>query len=322
MDPGRRRSPRPAIWKDALSHLTSRDRIPVAAPKLAPDVIAVLEALPDGHAFYAAERDATGQILALRGMHMNEVGLRLRGMTLEDFVGGDLLERTRGLGNDAAADGYVAALNAGAELRRTLVTDALAGVRSFEVNAKAMQISGQEVLSISFRDVTRELHSRRRMQQAIELSDALSRTDELTGLTNRRGWQSAVEKAFRIRDARVSLAIADIDHFKRYNDDFGHLAGDGLLRGLARAWAGALAPEQLVARLGGEEFAFLLPGLSVSAASQTLEELATAVPDGQTVSIGVAARRGAETPSQVLARADESLYVAKRSGRARVVVAP
>jgi diguanylate cyclase (GGDEF)-like protein len=286
------------------------------------DLAAVLDALPDGHALFVAERDADGHLEAVVGLYMNPAGLALRGTTLEGFVGTDLLERTRERGDEAAVAGIMAALDAGTQMRRTLVSSTTSGGPSFEVNASRLELGGQEMLSLSFRDVTQELHSRRRMQQAVEISTAHSRTDELTGLPNRRGWQSVVDRAFAAGEAVLTLAIADIDRFKAYNDRRGHLLGDALLRDLAATWSRHLAPPQCLARLGGEEFSFLLPGLASQEAADLLAQLSTLVPDEQTVSIGVASRREAESVSEVLSRADEALYVAKRGGRARVVVAP
>lgn len=291
-------------------------------PVLVTEVVAVLEALPDGHALYLAERDATGRLVALPGVFMNQGGLALKGMTFEDFLGSDLLKRTRGLGSGAAAEEYVATLNGRHETRRTLVTDELSGTQTFEVNAKRLLLGGQEMLSLSFRDVTQELRSRRRMQRAVELSATHSRTDELTGLPNRRGWQAAVDHAFSSDKASVSVAIADLDHFKSYNDTFGHAAGDQLLHDVANSWSQLLTTRQCLARLGGDEFSLLLPGMEAPTTAEALERFRTAMPAGQTVSIGVAVRRDEESPGQALARADAALYVAKRGGRARVVIAP
>lgn len=291
-------------------------------PVLPADLVAVLDALPDGHALFVAERGAEGGLRAVVGLYMNPAGLALRGTSLEGFVGTDLLARTRERGEVAAAAGIMAALDAGTELRRLLVRGVTPADPTFEVNASRVALDGREMLSLSFRDVTQELHSRRRMQQAVEISTAHSRTDELTGLPNRRGWQSVVDRAFAAGGVLLTIAIADIDRFKAYNDRRGHLMGDALLRDLAAAWSKHLAPPQCVARLGGEEFSFLLPGLAAQEAAELLAQLSALVPDEQTVSVGVASRRDAESVSEVLSRADEALYVAKRGGRARVVVAP
>jgi diguanylate cyclase (GGDEF)-like protein len=290
--------------------------------QLPSDLIAVVDALPDGHALYVAERDAQGDLVAISGLYMNPAGLALRGTTLEAFMGSDLLHRLQQQDEEGAAEGIGAALRAGRELRRALVSSPTQAGPTIEVDATWLELAGREMLALSFRDVTRELHSRRRMQQAVEISTAHSRTDELTGLLNRRGWQSVVDRAFAAGGAILTMAIADIDRFKAYNDERGHLAGDDLLRALAAAWSGHLDPAHCVARLGGEEFSFLLPGVAANEARGLLSELSALVPDEQTVSIGVASRRDSESVSEVLSRADAALYVAKRGGRARIVVAP
>ncbi|MCW2599401.1 MAG: putative signaling protein [Frankiales bacterium] len=292
----------------------------MALPVLPTELVEVLDALPDGHALFVAERDDTGQVVALRGVFMNKAGLAIRELTLEEFIGINLLGRTHGLGH-AVVQAYAATPNAGQEMHRTLVTDALAPGQSVEVSAKRLLLGGHEMVSASFRDVTQELRSRRRMQRAVELSAVHSRTDELTGLPNRRGWQSAVDAAFSSAKGAVSVAIADLDHFKVYNDTFGHPAGDRLLRDLAGGWSQLLSTQQYLARLGGEEFSILLPDMDAHVAAQALEKFCSAVPARQTVSIGVATRHDEESASQVLARADEALYIAKRAGRARVVIA-
>jgi diguanylate cyclase (GGDEF)-like protein len=111
----------------------------------------------------------------------------------------------------------------------------------------------------------------------------------LTGLANRRVWLETIERelarAARSQDP-VSVVLIDIDHFKRYNDTFGHPVGDSLLRGAAQAWAAQLRPTDLVARVGGEEFAVLLPGCASTEALAVGDRLRTSVPSEQTCSLG------------------------------------
>jgi diguanylate cyclase (GGDEF)-like protein/PAS domain S-box-containing protein len=154
--------------------------------------------------------------------------------------------------------------------------------------------------------------------------DAQARTDQLTGLANRRTWDHELPRELsraRRTDAPLSLAILDLDHFKAYNDAYGHPAGDRLLRGAAAAWAQRLRATDVLARYGGEEFAVLLPGCDAASAARVVEQLRAAVPDEETCSIGVATWDGEELAEALVARADTALYRAKGTGRDRVVAA-
>jgi diguanylate cyclase (GGDEF)-like protein len=115
--------------------------------------------------------------------------------------------------------------------------------------------------------------------------------------------------------------MLDIDHFKAYNDDHGHLAGDILLERCARAWSAHLRPGDLLARYGGEEFAVLVRGCSIVDARAVLERLRQATPGDITCSLGVAARRPSDSVDDLIARADGALYDAKRAGRDQLAAA-
>jgi diguanylate cyclase (GGDEF)-like protein/PAS domain S-box-containing protein len=154
--------------------------------------------------------------------------------------------------------------------------------------------------------------------------DAQARTDQLTGIANRRTWDHELPRELaraRRSDEPLSLAIMDLDRFKAYNDTHGHPAGDRLLRGAAAAWAERLRATDVLARYGGEEFAVLLPGCDGASAQLVAEQLRGAVPDVETCSIGVATWDGTETAEELLGRADTALYAAKAAGRDRVVSA-
>ena len=151
--------------------------------------------------------------------------------------------------------------------------------------------------------------------------DARARTDELTGLPNRRMWDEELPKELaRAKRAGRSVAVAmlDLDHFKHYNDTYGHPAGDRLLRAVAAGWISRLRETDLLARYGGEEFSVVLPDCDQDTARQVLDELRLCMPDGSTCSIGVAIWDGRETGEQLVSRADQALYGAKRSGRDRI----
>jgi diguanylate cyclase (GGDEF)-like protein len=150
--------------------------------------------------------------------------------------------------------------------------------------------------------------------------DAQARTDELTGLPNRRAWDEAITRAID-EQAMTCVAMLDIDHFKAYNDEHGHVAGDLLLQRCATAWSAGLRPGDLLARYGGEEFAVLVRDCSLVDARAALERVRHATPEGITCSVGVAEHRPFGTGDELVARADSALYLAKRAGRNRVAAA-
>jgi diguanylate cyclase (GGDEF)-like protein len=175
---------------------------------------------------------------------------------------------------------------------------------------------------------TEELElANRRLQQ-------LSITDPLTGLANRRqlgdrlaaAWQRGLHTG-----DQVTVAMIDVDHFKLYNDRYGHPAGDACLRRVAAAAAAAVRGNDLVARYGGEEFAILLHCDDLEAARRTAERVRAAVETLEvpheksstgrvTVSVGVAAMVPSPdtSPEHLIEAADAQLYRAKRGGRNRV----
>jgi diguanylate cyclase (GGDEF)-like protein len=145
-------------------------------------------------------------------------------------------------------------------------------------------------------------------------------TDPLTGLDNRRVWRDTLPGLLS-PDVSVCIALLDLDYFKAYNDTRGHLAGDGLLQQLGESWRPLVRPTDLLVRWGGEEFALALPDCALPQALEVIERLRSAVPDGQTVSAGVASWDGSESIETLMARADAALYEAKEAGRNRVVAA-
>jgi diguanylate cyclase (GGDEF)-like protein len=159
----------------------------------------------------------------------------------------------------------------------------------------------------------------------IERLTAQTRTDALTELANRRGWEDELPRELshsRRSEQPVAVAILDLDRFKRFNDEYGHLAGDSLLRELGATWPSYLREIDLIARWGGEEFALLLPNCRPGRAHAVVKRLRAAVPMGQTCSVGIAAWDGLETGERLMERADHALYLAKHRGRDRVELAP
>ncbi|WP_262321321.1 sensor domain-containing diguanylate cyclase [Acidiferrimicrobium sp. IK] len=174
------------------------------------------------------------------------------------------------------------------------------------------------------RDITVRKELEQQRHEQLREEGALARTDALTGLPNRRAWEEALAEAFdraSAGDQALSLAVIDLDEFKRFNDRYGHTSGDAMLRKAAEAWRSTLRSTDVLARYGGEEFAVLLPGCGIGAATQLLERLRVATPHPQTCSVGVTAWTLGDSPEDLVARADVALYEAKRKGRDRLAIA-
>jgi diguanylate cyclase (GGDEF)-like protein len=163
----------------------------------------------------------------------------------------------------------------------------------------------------------------------------LSTRDRFTGLLNRAVFNEQLERevAFaRREDGRFAVAMLDIDHFKKFNDTYGHAGGDEALRAVANTLRGSCRATDVVARYGGEEFALILPGVMSGRATDLLERFRRVVavkaialpgrakPASVTVSIGVAIwPDDGDSPADLLRCADERLYQAKAEGRDRVI---
>jgi len=177
----------------------------------------------------------------------------------------------------------------------------------------------------------------RRLQDQLrrEGAEEAARRDALTGLANRRQLNESVEGLWAARDAGmppVAVVMADIDHFKAFNDRYGHAAGDDCLKRVATVLAGELRNEQdLAVRLGGEEFVLLLPATDLAEAVGVAERVrrqveGVAIPHEAmgrrsvvTISLGVAAGSSSlHAFGELVAAADAALYAAKRNGRNQV----
>lgn len=177
-------------------------------------------------------------------------------------------------------------------------------------------------------------HARIAAEEAAAAARIASETDALTGLPNRRQLlivlDRAHEQALEQRQS-LSIAVLDIDHFKRVNDTFGHVVGDRVLQRVAQAAVGALRGTDMIGRFGGEEFIIILPNASLDVAETIANRVRTAIEadslDGfgswptVTASLGVANWQPGEAMTALLQRADEALYDAKRGGRNMVCCA-
>ena len=176
--------------------------------------------------------------------------------------------------------------------------------------------------------LTRSAQENARLSQEVERRRSteedlreLCERDPLTGVLNRRAWDMALSGSLRKRRQPMYVALIDLDHFKAFNDRYGHPAGDALLRRAAVAWRGALRTADVLARYGGEEFAILLAGCSAESALDIIDRVRRATVGEQSVSIGIASWDGRQSADSLVCRADRALYDAKRAGRNRVVLA-
>jgi diguanylate cyclase (GGDEF)-like protein len=154
-----------------------------------------------------------------------------------------------------------------------------------------------------------------------------SRTDPLTGLANRRSLfeRIEIEMAHALRsDTPLSVAMIDLDHFKDFNDRYGHVAGDTVLRSIAAVMVSNIRGQDMVARFGGEEFCLVMPETDLLGAHHLLDKLRSGGRDasadfGVTLSAGLTSWDGIEDVASFIERADQALYRAKETGRDRVV---
>lgn len=214
-----------------------------------------------------------------------------------------------------------------------------------DIRTKVQGLSGGAVDYVTKPFVNEELIARvrvhlriRALQDELVAKNAkleeLSRIDYLTQLSNRRHLMAVLEAEFSrtIRHGKaMSLVLADIDHFKRTNDQFGHPVGDRCLQLVANTLSSQLRKSDLAARYGGEEFAMVLPETDAEGAAVVAERFRVAVAGAclliegkkvpMTVSLGVATFPGGEITSieRLLKAADDALYAAKDAGRNRVV---
>ena len=162
----------------------------------------------------------------------------------------------------------------------------------------------------------REIETRKALQRELE---HLANHDPLTGVANRRRLEDHLDAVLATAartGAPLCLISLDLDGFKNFNDHHGHAAGDRLLKAAASAWNAVLRTEDVLTRMGGDEFLVVLPNCSLDVSKQVAARLRDAVPDGQSCSMGITAWNGTDSADEFLLAADEALYRAKgkRSG--------
>ncbi len=176
-----------------------------------------------------------------------------------------------------------------------------------------------------------------RLNKEMEILKGAAMTDPLTGVLNRRGFESNAEDLFSNTELSNGkghcLLMLDVDHFKHINDTYGHLLGDKVLAAIANTLKIKVQGQDIVGRLGGEEFAILLPNTNLDGAFAVAEHIRQAIERGKirrldsnadiegiTISIGIASRKKNEKLESLIERADKALYTSKKEGRNRITI--
>jgi diguanylate cyclase len=212
----------------------------------------------------------------------------------------------------------------GEDRLRAIISDLLASTRNMSrLNAKLSEQLGEAKTEVI------------ELREALESIRTESQIDPVTTLANRRFFDSALADAVRHAQRTgdsLSILMTDIDHFKKFNDTYGHLTGDQVLRLVAMSIKQNVKGLDTAARFGGEEFAIILPGCELRGAIHVAEQVRKAVMGRElvkrstgenlgrvTISIGVSSFRKEDTPTTIVERADAALYAAKRGGRNMVM---
>ena len=202
----------------------------------------------------------------------------------------------------------------------------------FDRVTRELSSAQRDGLTALARQVVVQLEARRnsaRLERALQRLEVVSATDALTGLQNRRAFEQRIRQEFdRARRYHLSMSflMLDVDYFKVYNDTHGHQAGDRVLHQVARTLQGRARGQDVLARFGGEEFAVILPSTGRNGALVLAERYRQAIEAmglaGVTVSIGVATLDDSmQSTDELVGAADQALYLAKGTGRNKVVEA-
>ena len=212
----------------------------------------------------------------------------------------------------------------------TSIQDIRSVVDDIIVETKKIGQSGRATQE-KLEEATDELES---LKKEFEQAKAAALVDFLTGIANRKAFDLAIRGsvAEAASDTEpLSLLLIDIDHFKRFNDEYGHIVGDEVLRLVARKIKENVRGRDFVARYGGEEFAVILPGTPILGAKTVAENIRVSFSEGKlkrvrtseylgtiTISVGAAQNRAGESVEDLVDRSDQALYFAKDAGRDRV----
>jgi diguanylate cyclase len=266
---------------------------------------------------YLAQGSATDRFDKVGARVINEIdevmGLITDALGMTDSFGDSLDGATRNLSTASDRDQIKSVIE-------TLVSTAREMQHAKEGLEDRLKVSKQEISHL---------------QQNLEAIRAESLTDPLTGLGNRKYFDGAIAASVQLatkQDEPLSMLMLDIDHFKSFNDNYGHLTGDQVLRLVGMSLKHIANGRDTVARYGGEEFAVVLPNTTLANAVAVAEQIRRAVMARElkkkstgeilgrvTVSVGVSMRQPGDDINTLIERADACLYAAKRNGRNRVI---
>lgn len=235
----------------------------------------------------------------------------------------------------ATTERYGATLNVAADSLQNTAIDGDALKRLVTVLASATTEMSKQNTNLSHK-LAQSSQEMEKLRTSLRQARAEALTDALTGIANRKLFDETLRLRKEEADAEktdLSLLLCDIDHFKSFNDTWGHQTGDQVIRFVASALAKFALPDHLVARYGGEEFAVIMPRTSLKDAGHIADQIRSAIEAKRlvrrstnetigavTVSFGGAVYATGETVGQIITRADECLYMSKRNGRNRVTL--
>ncbi len=223
-------------------------------------------------------------------------------------------------------EAFTADLSAGVDRNRVREI-----VASLVVATKDVRSTNQ-TLEARLRETRGEIETLRETLEAVRME---SLTDPLTGIANRKHFEEMLVKTLDqalVERSPLALVVIDIDHFKRFNDTYGHLTGDQVLRLVGMTMREQVKTKATLARFGGEEFGIILPDSTLETAKAAAERVRNSVMSRElikrstgeslgkvTISLGVAVMRKGDTAVSLLERADQCMFVAKRNGRNRTI---
>lgn len=219
------------------------------------------------------------------------------------------------------------------DLHATADRNRIREIVSSLVIATRETVATNQTLEARLRETRGEISTLRETLESVRV-EAL--TDAVTGLANRKHFDEMLMKTLdeaSLHRTPMTLIMADIDHFKHFNDTFGHLTGDQVLRLVATTMRNRVKRKSVLARFGGEEFGIILPETGIDIAQEIAETIRKSVMGRElvkrstgetlgrvTISLGVAMLRKGDTPATLLERADHCMLTAKRSGRNRTIL--